>query len=442
MGLLQLGIDPTSLAVLAFAAWGAFQAYKIIYRLYFHPLAHFPGPKFAAVSFLYEIYFDLLVAPGGQFIYRLDELHDKYGPVIRCSPEEIHVRDSQWFDTLYTGPGHVRSKWSKSIRANGSPGSVASAESHDLHRERRAALNPFFSKKAVDEVELSIRSKVEKMCQKFHDCAKERKIVELGTAFTAVTLDVITEYCYNNCFDVLSEPDFAPRWKQLMVGLFESATAMKHFPVVLQVLKTLPAPVLKILNPQLTLWVEAQHVIQGQARRVWSEESKAGRIQPVARGEERAKTVFHGMLQSNLSNEEKRMQRMADEAFVLIVAGAETTAKVITVTLAYLLEDEVLCARLRNALVEKMQAGLPSSRELEDIPLMKAIVQEGLRISAAVANRQILIAPDEHLQCQDWTIPSGVYIPCLSLCPLLIDVLTDSYLHDATKCPLRPRHLS
>lgn len=29
------------------------------------------------------------------------------GPVIRINPDEIHVEDKNWLDTLYVGPAHV-----------------------------------------------------------------------------------------------------------------------------------------------------------------------------------------------------------------------------------------------------------------------------------------------------------------------------------------------
>lgn len=48
-----------------------------IYRLYFHPLAKFPGPKLAALTLWYETYYD--VWQRGKYVYKIEEMHKKYG---------------------------------------------------------------------------------------------------------------------------------------------------------------------------------------------------------------------------------------------------------------------------------------------------------------------------------------------------------------------------
>ncbi len=49
----------------------------VVYRLVWSPLARFPGPKLAALTLWYEFYWD--VAQEGRFIWRIQDMHRKYG---------------------------------------------------------------------------------------------------------------------------------------------------------------------------------------------------------------------------------------------------------------------------------------------------------------------------------------------------------------------------
>lgn len=57
---------------------GAFYLLSLaIYRLFFSPIAKFPGPKLAAVTGWYEVYYD--VVHKGKFLFEIEKMHDKYG---------------------------------------------------------------------------------------------------------------------------------------------------------------------------------------------------------------------------------------------------------------------------------------------------------------------------------------------------------------------------
>jgi hypothetical protein len=50
-----------------------------VYRVYLSPLSKFPGPKLATATRWYEFYYDVVLK--GQFSFKIQEMHKKYGIV-------------------------------------------------------------------------------------------------------------------------------------------------------------------------------------------------------------------------------------------------------------------------------------------------------------------------------------------------------------------------
>ena len=55
----------------------AYTLYGAIWRMYISPVAHIPGPRFAALTFWNEFYYDVIL--GGKYTWKLLEYHKKYG---------------------------------------------------------------------------------------------------------------------------------------------------------------------------------------------------------------------------------------------------------------------------------------------------------------------------------------------------------------------------
>jgi len=55
-----------------------------VYRLYLSPIAKIPGPKLAALTRYYELYFD---AKSQRFPWEINRLHDVYGRSLSLFPD-------------------------------------------------------------------------------------------------------------------------------------------------------------------------------------------------------------------------------------------------------------------------------------------------------------------------------------------------------------------
>lgn len=72
-----------------FILWIVYHLLVALYRVTYHPLTAFPGPKLAALSYKYEFYFDGIL--GGQYTAEISRMHEKYGPIVRINPEEVCI---------------------------------------------------------------------------------------------------------------------------------------------------------------------------------------------------------------------------------------------------------------------------------------------------------------------------------------------------------------
>ena len=87
---------------------------------------------------------------------------------------------------------------------------------HVLHRKRRAAFSQFFSKASIRRLEPLVQGLVDSLCQKVEAGLILEKPVNLVHAYSALTQDLITEYCFSNCRGVLEMPEFSPHYYDWM----------------------------------------------------------------------------------------------------------------------------------------------------------------------------------------------------------------------------------
>ena len=126
-----------------------------VYNVYFHPLARFPGPKARAIS--EWPYFRAMI--DGTDPQRILGMHNKYGPVVRVSPNELAFVRPGAFRDIYgykKGGKPELSKDKKYFSGMGEPSLVKSPDP-TYHAHLRRLLAPGFSDAALRKQEAVIQ---------------------------------------------------------------------------------------------------------------------------------------------------------------------------------------------------------------------------------------------------------------------------------------------
>ncbi|KAI1415025.1 trichodiene oxygenase [Hypoxylon sp. FL1857] len=378
-----------------------------IYRLYFHPLARFPGPTVAALTRYFEAYYDVIC--GGQYTFKIDELHKKYGnlrPPSLC-PHELHVNDPAFFKQLYRQDG----RWDKygwTITPFGLPSAtIHSLDSHE-HRRRRAALNPFFSKANVVHKQHVIETMTSKLCHRLRTLP-EGVEMNLGNAISALTRDIATETIIGGSFNHLDVEDFHADLATLQQNIGGIWRTTKHIRWYGPLLESIPMSILdKIGDNGLKTFLSYTEA----SRKFPILTSKlADSSFPLGPGDT-AHTIVHQMLASDLPPSDKTFEHLSHEVATVTTAAMETTAHSIRVTIYHLFKNLSMLSQLREELassgvnLDLGAEGINLAR-LEALPYFTAVLMEGLRLSTPISSRSQRIAPDRDIWYGEWRIPAG-----------------------------------
>jgi cytochrome P450 len=161
------------------------------------------------------------------------------GPIVRITPEELHIKDPEYFDKLYDR----RARRDKFEYFNGRFATCSSGlttSKHELHRMRREALNPMFSRQRILKFQPTIREKLEILCRQIAKYKDTGKPLRLHDAFAALAADVITEYAFGKSYDHLESPDFRENFNEAFHASSQTGPFNIQFPWLIPLMTSLP----------------------------------------------------------------------------------------------------------------------------------------------------------------------------------------------------------
>ena len=128
----------------------------------------------------------------------------------------------------------------------------------------------------------------------------------------------------------------------------------------------------------------------------------------MAEVQEKPRTIFHAILQSDLPPSDKTDSRLANEAQTVIGGGIVTTSWATTNAVFYLLSQPETLSKLQSELREAIPSlSAPDAfkfEKLEKLPYLTGCIKEGVRFSFGISGRNPRVF-HEPLVYKDWTIP-------------------------------------
>jgi cytochrome P450 len=340
---------------------------KILYNIYLHPLARFPGPKAYAISSIPIAWVQL----SGKAHHSIQAAHRRYGPVVRISPNELSfISSTAWSDIYARNKGNPplprdRTFFNKMLV---DPQTLTMASDVD-HTRLRRSMNPAFSARAFREQEPIIQKNVDLLMQQLESRAAKGLSTDMRTWYNYTTFDLIGDLAFGESFGCLATSAYH-EWVEFVLSHFYTSTllqvAHRFRPFNRILVALLPASMMerRVKHDEMTL--------KKVRRRL---DSKAERQD------------FISQMLDSVDSGSMSIQELEKQASILILAGSETTSVALTFATYYLLHNNSCLVKLtdeiRQSFQKESEIDLLSVNRLQ---FLQAVIQEAMRLRPPIAN--------------------------------------------------------
>ena len=371
----------------------------------------------------------------GQYLFKIRDLHEKYGPVIRINPYELHFSTPDFFNDIYSQT-EKRDVWLWRKAGFGIDVSMLTTVHHDLHRKRRSALAPMFSKQRINKLQPVLQERVDALMARVKGFGAKGEVINLKHGFAAFTAgkssgrkclfdftlnahkiltDVAMEYFFGMSEHKIEAEDFDVDFHNAIESGFHNTALMEHFPwimwIMTNVARQTPYWILKkfLAKSKKTTFIAVQRQIGNMVR-----ESLAKNT--LEKEESMKHTMFDQLLASKLPPEEKTFRRLVQEGGLMVSAATVSTAWSLTVTSYNLVSHPDALKKVKDELAAAFPGGPDTINDLGvlgSLPFLNACIQESLRIGIGPSHRSPRISPDKAVPFTDpetgntWMVPAG-----------------------------------
>ncbi|EOA81121.1 uncharacterized protein SETTUDRAFT_24624 [Exserohilum turcica Et28A] len=330
----------------------------------------------------------------GQQAFRTEQLHAKYGPVVRISPNHLSFTDPQaWKDIYAYRPGGEMAKADQIFRpVKGVTSSILNAD-HEEHAKIRRALAHGFSDASMRAQEPLIANYVKLLLSRLRDEVSGGKSVQnIAAWYNWTTFDLVSDLVFGESFHCLETTGYHP-WvayilKAVKFNAIIQALSYSGLGIVVQMLHA--------LGGFLALGKIQEYTNSMLVSRLGMGKGRNDLFEGLAKQQE----------QLNLS-----FEKLSRNAVVLLLAGSETTATTLSGATYFLLSHPHVLRRL----TDEIRSSFSSSEEITIASVGKcsyllAVLNETLRCYPPLTAGGVRVVPAGGAKIAGHFVPEGTLV--------------------------------